>query len=80
MRNLIGRYRSSKFRCFLSGLVFAILSLGAMFLCVTLLTDKTATRLEILLSFGLSVLSMSLGFISMLRATPKSGYKMRDIA
>lgn len=79
MRKLISRYKTSKFRCFLKGLIFAVLSLGAMFLCVNLLMDKTATKLEILLPFGLSVLSMSLGFVSMLRTASKGNYKTRGI-
>lgn len=70
MRILYSKYRSSKFKCFLNGLMFAILSLVAMFLCVNFLMDKTATRLEILLPFGLSIISMLLGFVSMFRRVP----------
>lgn len=61
------RYRSSKFKCFLNGLVFALLSIIAMLLCINFLMDQTATRLDVLFPFVLSVISMLLGFISMFR-------------
>lgn len=67
MRSLMYRYRSSKFKCFLNGLVFALLSIIAMLLCINFLMDQTATRLDVLFPFVLSVISMLLGFISMFR-------------
>lgn len=67
MRNFMYKYRSNKFRCFLNGLIFALLSIIAMYLCVNFLMDKTATRLDVLFPFILSVISMLLGFISMFR-------------
>ncbi|TAH65617.1 MAG: hypothetical protein EWM47_11080 [Anaerolineaceae bacterium] len=68
MRNFIYKYRSSKFKCFLNGLVFAILSVIAMFLCINILMDKTASRFEVLFPFCFSIISMLLGFISMFKA------------
>jgi mannose/fructose/N-acetylgalactosamine-specific phosphotransferase system component IID len=72
MRNFIYKYNRSKFRCFLNGLWFAILSVAAMLFCVYYLRDKTAATIEILISFGLSILSMLMGFISMFRTVPRT--------
>lgn len=70
MRNFLIKYRSNKFRRFLNGLIFAMLSLVAMFLCVYFLMDKSATRFEILIPFGVSIISMLFGFVSMFKTVP----------
>ncbi|NLO08325.1 MAG: hypothetical protein GX129_00430 [Clostridiales bacterium] len=67
MRNFLSKYRTSKFRCFLNGLIFAGFSMIAMFLCVNFLMDKSATRIEVLIPFALSIISMLLGFASMFK-------------
>jgi uncharacterized membrane protein YbhN (UPF0104 family) len=67
MRIFLSKYRYSKFRRFLNGLAYAIVSVVAMFTCVYFLMDKTATRFEILIPFGLSIISMLFGFVSLFR-------------
>jgi len=70
MRNLMIRYKANKFRRFVNGLIFAMLSLVAIFLCVYFLKEKSATRLEIILPFVLSIISMLFGFVSMFKTVP----------
>lgn len=70
MRNLLLKYRSSKYRCFINGLIFASLSAVALFLCINFILDNTATRFEVLFPFLICIISMLLGFVSMFRPVP----------
>lgn len=67
MRKIVKRYRFSKFKRFMNGLLFAIISIISLILCITDLADQTATSMEIMLPFIIAILSLLLGFVTMFR-------------
>jgi uncharacterized membrane protein YtjA (UPF0391 family) len=68
MKKIVYKYRVSKFKPFMSGLLFAIISVIALILCLTGISDQTAAQAEIILPFGIALVSMLMGFISMFRS------------
>jgi mannose/fructose/N-acetylgalactosamine-specific phosphotransferase system component IID len=65
MRNILRKFKSSKYRCFYKGLTYALLSVMAMFLCIFFIKDKSSTKFDILFSFCLAVICMLQGLASM---------------
>jgi hypothetical protein len=64
MKRIVYRYRISKFKPFTNGLLFAIITIIALALCLADISDHTAEA-EIILPFGIAILSMSMGIVSM---------------
>ncbi len=65
MRRLVQKYRFSKFRCFLSGLVYASISAIALMLCLTYIYTQGEERVMISLTFAIAITSLLLGLVSM---------------
>ena len=72
MKKIVYKYRINKFSRFTNGLLFAIISLIALSLCLSGMAEQTTTQSDIILPFGIAIISMSLGFLTMFReGTPK---------
>ncbi len=67
MGRIVKRYRFSRYNRFLNGLLFAMVASVALWLCVTGISEYPNSRLEILLPFIVAVISMILGFVTMVR-------------
>jgi hypothetical protein len=65
MRKLIHRYSKSKYSCFISGLLFACISFAALIFCIIAIKGKNMSGPEIILPFGIAVLSMIVGVFTM---------------
>lgn len=65
MKKIVYRYRFSKFKRFTNGLLFAVITIIALFLCVMDLSGDTASRVKAILPFTIAIISMLLGFASM---------------
>lgn len=65
MKKLINRYQISKFKCFINGLLFAIIALIAIRLCMIEIWDRNINKADILIPFIIAVVSIVMGFISM---------------
>ena len=77
MKNLVHKYRISKFKCFTSGLLFALITIVALAVCFAEIINSTTIHQGIILPFGISVVSMLLGIITMLRNTNEK-YKIQN--
>jgi len=64
MKRIISKYRSSKFKRFANGLLFAAISAMALALC-KLGIIYNQELIIVLMHFCLAILSMTLGFVSM---------------
>ncbi len=67
MKKIVRKYRISKFKCFTNGLVFALISVSALFLCLTEMSKHTASMTGIILPFDVAIISMMMGFLTMFR-------------
>jgi choline-glycine betaine transporter len=67
MRRIVYRYRISKFKRFTNGLLFALISVAALMLCLTDISNPATAQVEIILPFSVAILSMLMGFITMFR-------------
>lgn len=76
MKRIVYRYRISKFKRFMNGLVFAIISVIALILCFIGITDQAAARSEIILPFGIAIISMLMGFVTMFKEPQESNQKI----
>ncbi|NLP34351.1 MAG: hypothetical protein GX359_04050 [Clostridiales bacterium] len=65
MKKIIKKYRISKYHRFMSGLLFAVIALVALFLCVSAIYHHATQEFRILLPFVVAVVSMFLGFLVM---------------
>jgi uncharacterized membrane protein YtjA (UPF0391 family) len=65
MKRMVYRYRFSKFRCFLNGLIFAVISMIALLLCLSDISKAAGS--EVILPFFIAIISMLLGIVSMFR-------------
>lgn len=65
MRKIINRYGKRKYSCFISGLLFACISLAALIFCIIAIRGKNMSGFEIILPFGIAVLSMITGVFTM---------------
>ncbi len=65
MKKIVCKYKISKFKRFMNGLMFAIISIIALSLCIRGISNTTASQSEIMLSFLTGIISLLMGFISM---------------
>ncbi len=68
MKKMVNRYKISKFKCFMNGLIFALISIAALLLCLSGLSDYAASGSEVILPFFIAIASMLLGMVSMFRS------------
>jgi uncharacterized membrane protein len=67
MKRIIQKYRFSKFKRIMDGLLFASISIISLLLCLSDISDHTASFLEIMLPFITAIISMAMGFVFMFR-------------
>ncbi len=67
MGKIVRKYRISKFKRFADGLLFALISGMALWLCISVKSDYPGARAEIIIPFLVAIISIILGFVSMLR-------------
>lgn len=67
MQTYINKYKSSKYRSFVSCLLFAIVAIAALILCVMSLKDNGTSIYVVLFHFSIALLSMFMGFLVMFR-------------
>lgn len=65
MKNIVYKYRISKFKRFTSGLLFAIIAIIALILCLVDISNNSTKQVEIILPFVIAIISMTLGLLSM---------------
>ncbi|WP_197661703.1 hypothetical protein [Mobilitalea sibirica] len=64
MKKLVLKYRISKFKCFANGLLFAGITLIALILCVSDLTNNTSSK-HAMFPFMIAIISLLMGFVTM---------------
>lgn len=67
MKSMVNKYKISKFKRFMNGLLFGIISLLALLLCLSAITAYHSTGSEVMLPFFTAICSMLLGLNSMFR-------------
>jgi hypothetical protein len=65
MKKMVKKYKFSKFKCFLNGMIFASISLIALILCMSEITVYCSEPSEVILPFFVAIISMLLGLVSM---------------
>jgi hypothetical protein len=65
MKKNVRKFRAKKYKRFTSGLLFAIISIIALILCLFEISDHAGSLFDIILPFGIAIISMLMGFISM---------------
>lgn len=65
MRRMVKKYKISKFKCFMNGMIFASISLISLILCMSEITVYSAEPSEVILPFFIAIISMLLGLFSM---------------
>lgn len=68
MKEIMKKYRISKFRCFMNGMAFALITVLALSLCLLNISRGTGMNSAILLPFFTAIISIILGVITMFRA------------
>lgn len=67
MKKIVHKYRKSKFKRFTEGMLFAIISVIALTLCLTDISDIATSQIDIILPFCIAIISLLLGFNAMFR-------------
>lgn len=75
MLRIINKLRYSKYKRFIEGLLFALISMITIILCVLAITDKSATDSDVILPFILSIISLLTGFVVMFHDSEQGNRK-----
>lgn len=67
MKKIMHRYNTSKYNRFTGGLLFAVISIIALILCISDISDNPASKAEIVIPFIIAVVSLLSGFVIMFR-------------
>lgn len=67
MKRMVYRYKFSKFKRFTNGLIFAVISIVALLLCLSDISQYSASESGGILPFFIAIISMLLGLVTMLR-------------
>lgn len=73
MKKMVNRYKISKFKRFMNGLIFGIISVITLLLCLSSITVYRSTDTNVILWFFISICSMLMGLFSMFKT--KEGRK-----
>lgn len=73
MKRMVYRYKISKFKCIMNGLVFGVISVITLLHCLYSITVYRSTAPDGILWFLISICSMLMGLISMFKT--KEGRK-----
>lgn len=76
MKRIVHKFRISKFKRFTEGMLFAIISVIALVLCITDISDIATTQLDIILPFSIAIISLLLGFFAMFHNNETSKEKI----
>lgn len=77
MRRVVYRYKISKFKRCMNGMMFALISIIALLLCMSDISRNTASQYEVILPFFIAIISMLLGLFTMLHETGKTKEKIQ---
>jgi len=66
MKKMVNRYKISKFKRFMNGMIFALISIIALILCMSDISRYTATQSEVILPFFIAIVSMLMGLFTTL--------------
>ena len=72
MKRMIQKYRFSKYKRFTNGLLFAVISMTALYLCISDIYGKTENSFEIMFPFVVALISMFLGFLTMFHSNGRT--------
>lgn len=67
MKKIYKKIRVSKFKNFIIGLIFAIISFIAISLCIADLQGNTVLHVNILIMFFVAIIHLILGFLIMIK-------------
>lgn len=67
MKKVVRRYKSSKFKRFMNGMIFAIISVIALLLCMSDISRYAVDQTGVILPFFIAIISMLLGLFTTLR-------------
>lgn len=67
MKKIVYKYQISKFKRFVSGLLFAIISIIALSFCLFDFNGRTNSQSRMFLFFVIAMISMLMGLVSMFR-------------
>lgn len=65
MKKIIHKYRISKFKRFINGLLFAIISIVSLIQCMFHIEQPAPSQTSLLMTFLIATISMILGLYSM---------------
>lgn len=77
MRKVVYRYKISKFKRCMNGMMFALISIIALILCMSDISHSTSTQLEVILPFFIAIVSMFMGLFTMLHDNGRTKEKMQ---
>lgn len=66
MRRVVYRYKISKFKRCMNGMMFALISTIALILCMSDISQSTADQQNVILPFFIAIVSLLLGLFTML--------------
>ncbi len=77
MKRMVYRYKISKFKRCMNGTIFGVISIIALVLCLSDLSQHSSTESEVVLPFFIAIVSMLLGLFTMLRDQTRSKEKVQ---
>ena len=77
MKKVVYRYKISKFKRCMNGLMFALISTVALLLCLSDISQSTTAQLGVILPFFIAIISLLLGLFTMLRDQGRTKEKIQ---
>ena len=77
MKRMVYRYKISKFKRCMNGMIFGFISIVALLLCLSDLSHYTSATTEVILPFFIAIVSMILGLFTMLREQGRTKGKIQ---
>lgn len=75
MKKFVYKYQTSKFKRFVNGLLFALITCGALILCLIHIYYQNATKSELVLPFIIAIISIIMGFFTMFHTNDRLAKK-----
>lgn len=76
MKRMVYRYKISKFKRCMNGMVFGFISIIALILCMSGISQYSTMKSNVILPFFVAIVSMLLGLFTMLRDQERSKEKI----
>ncbi len=67
MKRMVNRYKISKFKRCMNGMIFGLISIIALILCMSDISQYSTMESKVILPFFIAIVSMLLGLFTMLR-------------